>query len=218
MTRPPTYQSFCYCKFRHEIHLKRINDVLLQGGGRSLMVCVTSMLNSDSLIEITVWDYILGKLPQRLFAKLAAGPCGRPAKACLQPSLLEDPLAGQPNTNQTRINNCPKPALKGIGELVPCCGKCVQTPIPTPTCQRQDWEKNPHALDWGNVGYMTLPRNNLPKHLIKGCATKQRRDPHQRTQELWRLPPLMHTGAMDWQDNAGSMMVTTSCDSVLTVC
>jgi len=59
-----------------------------------------------------VGDHVLRQLPQTLFAKLAAGPLGRPAKACLQPSSLQELLAGQPNTKQTKNKQLPKTSFE----------------------------------------------------------------------------------------------------------
>jgi len=56
---------------------------------------------------------MFGQLPQSLFAKLAAGPPGRLAKACLQHSSLQDPLAGEPNTNKMRNKQLPETSFEG---------------------------------------------------------------------------------------------------------
>jgi len=113
---------------------------------------------------VAVWDRILRQLPQNLFAKLAAGPLGRPAKTCLPPSLLQNPLAGQPNINQTRM--------------------CLD-PDPLPDLLEPGLRKNHMHRIGGTWGTCHCLGSSLPEHLINGRVIKRPRDPHHRcTQEL----------------------------------
>jgi len=116
-----------------------------------------------------------------LFAKLAAGPAGRPAKACLQPSSLQDTLAHQTNTNQTRNEQLPKISFEGSWRMGTSWWKTHRHP---PWPARARTEKKTHAWDWGNVGYMPLPREQSPQTPYKRPCDQTTRGP----------PPLTHTG------------------------
>ena len=62
---------------------------------------------------LIVKDHILRQLPQSLFAKLAAGTPGRPAKLVCSPARCRTPWQASQVQTRQGINNQPKPASKG---------------------------------------------------------------------------------------------------------
>ena len=150
-----------------------------------MYLSTASHLPRKRCCHLFVWDHILRQLPQSLFAKLVAGPAGRPAKACLQPSFLQDTLAHQTNTNQTRNEHLPKTSFQGIWRTSTSWRKMRLDTDALPGLLEPGLRKKHMHRTGGTWGTCHCLGNNLPEHLIQGCATKWRGDPHHwRTQEL----------------------------------
>jgi len=134
--------------------------------------------------------------PSKLYTAITSAQCLRPylktiaskpvCKSCCRTSRQAsqslfaaylDLLVGQPNTNQTRNKQLPQTSFEGSWSMGTSLRKIFLGINPLRSLLEPGLRKNHTHGTGGMWGTWHCLGNNLPEHLIKGCATKRQGDP-----------------------------------------